>query len=76
MSGQVSKWILRKTVELLGEEEQSLCEFISSKLEKDNITAEEMAKELQPILEDESEVFALKLYRMIIYSVAKCRHNL
>ena len=72
----MSKWILSKTVELLGEEEQSLCEFISSKLEKEHVSASEMMKELEPILEDESEVFALKLYRMIIYSVAKCKLNI
>ena len=66
-----SKWVLKKTVELLGEEEQSLCEFIISKLAKESIAACDLVNELEPILEDESEVFVLKLYRMIIFEQIK-----
>ena len=71
VSSSVEKWVLQKTVELLGEEEHSLKEFVMKKLSKDTVSAEGLVKELEPILEEESSVFVHKLFRLIIYSILK-----
>ena len=71
VSSSVEKWVLQKTVELLGEEEHSLKEFVMKKLSKDTVSAEGLVKQLEPILEEESSVFVHKLFRLIIYSILK-----
>ena len=39
------------------------------------MSAPSLVEELQPILDEETEVFVLKLYRMIIYEVLKAEHK-
>ena len=59
-SALVQRWVVAKTVQLLGKEEKSLAEFVCSKL-RDGTAPRALMDELEPILEEETEVFVLKL---------------
>nr|CAD2145599.1 unnamed protein product [Meloidogyne enterolobii] len=66
MDSRVRPWINKKICEYIGEEEPSLvsfiCEKIDSRASPDNILAD-----LSMVLDDEAEVFTVKLWRLIVY---------
>jgi len=65
--GTVMKtWIAKKLVEYLGEEEESLTEFILTKLQE-HAPAQEVLDELSMVLEDDAVPFMMKLWRMLVY---------
>ena len=57
---------MKRTKEYLGEEVESLTSFIVTQL-KSRCRPQELLEELSTILEDDSEAFLLKLWRMIVY---------
>lgn len=59
-------WIVKKIVEYLGEEEESLTAFVVGKLDASCRPAELVA-ELSMVLDQDAEQFVLKLWRMLIY---------
>lgn len=61
---ELRTWVLRETKNLLGEEEQSLCDFVMGKVEQ-KATAVDLVKELQPFLDDEAPVFVKKLFNRL-----------
>ncbi|WOK92057.1 RNA-binding protein 25 isoform X2 [Canna indica] len=63
-------WISKKITEFLGEEEATLVEYIVSCV-KDHVQASTMLEMLQSILDDEAEMFVLKMWRMLIFEIKK-----
>lgn len=68
-------WISKKITEFLGEEERTLVDYIVSSTQE-HVTADEMLERLQSILDDEAEMFVLKMWRMLIFEVKKVETGL
>lgn len=63
---RIKPWVNKKIFEYIGEEEQTLVDFICSKvLSKCN--AKEILEDVAMVLDDESEVFVVKMWRLLIY---------
>ncbi len=63
-------WIVKKIVEYLGEEEESLTSFIVGKLNT-GCRPQELLDELCMVLDEDAEQFVQKLWRMLIYYALK-----
>jgi len=59
-------WITKKIVEYLGEEEKTLIDFIINKL-IGHTAPNEILEQLLLVLDEEAEVFIVKLWRMLIF---------
>jgi RNA-binding protein 25 len=68
-------WISKKITEFLGEEETTLVDFIVSNTCK-HVTAASMLELLESILDDEAELFVLKMWRMLIFEVRRIETGL
>ena len=58
---------MKKMREYLGEEEQTLTDFILTKLHK-RCAPSELLTELSAVLDEDALPFVVKLWRMLIYS--------
>lgn len=72
---RMKPWIQKKILEFLGEEEDTLVEYIVSNTRK-HTGAAEMLELLTTILDDEAEMFVMKLWRMLIFEVKKIETGL
>ncbi|KAI4328243.1 hypothetical protein L6164_020615 [Bauhinia variegata] len=63
-------WISKKITEFLGEEETTLVDYIVSSMQE-HVKASQMLDLLQSILDDEAEMFVLKMWRMLIFEIKK-----
>ncbi|KAH3764640.1 RNA-binding protein 25 [Pelomyxa schiedti] len=63
---RIKPWVSKKIVEFLGEEEETFMQFVTSKLEE-HIALESLLDQLTNVLEDEAEMFVIKLWRMLIF---------
>ncbi len=61
--------------EYLGEEETTLVEFIVSNIQK-HVSANTMLEQLEAILDEEADMFVLKLWRMLIFEVRRIETGL
>ncbi|KAK9117098.1 hypothetical protein Sjap_016045 [Stephania japonica] len=68
-------WISKKITEFLGEEEATLVDYIVSST-KEHVQASQMLEQLQAILDDEAEMFVLKMWRMLIFEIKKVETGL
>ncbi|KAL9401560.1 hypothetical protein Peur_005409 [Populus x canadensis] len=68
-------WISKKITEFLGEEETTLVDYIVSSTQ-DHVKASQMLEMLQAILDDEAEIFVLKMWRMLIFEIKKVETGL
>ncbi|KAJ4961660.1 hypothetical protein NE237_021570 [Protea cynaroides] len=68
-------WISKKITEFLGEEEETLVDYIVSST-KQHVQASQMLELLQSILDDEAEMFVLKMWRMLIFEIKKVESGL
>ncbi|KAL8106312.1 RNA-binding motif protein 25-like isoform X2 [Apium graveolens] len=68
-------WISKKITEFLGEEETSLVNYIVSTTQE-HVNASEVLDRLQTILDDEAEMFVLKMWRMLIFEIKKVETGL
>lgn len=68
-------WISKKITEFLGEEEKTLVDFIVSNTCK-HVTAASMLDLLESILDDEAELFVLKMWRMLIFEIRRIETGL
>lgn len=59
-------WIVKKIVQYLGEEEESLTHFIVSKLSA-HCSPQDLVQELSMVLDEDSDTFVCKLWRMVVY---------
>ncbi|CAI9092898.1 OLC1v1028256C1 [Oldenlandia corymbosa var. corymbosa] len=72
---RMKPWISKKITEFLGEEEPSLVDYIMSST-REHVAAAEMLDRLQGILDDEAEMFVLKMWRMLIFEIKKVETGL
>jgi RNA-binding protein 25 len=75
MDKRIKPWINRKIIEYIGEEEQSLNEFICSKIQ-DKQTPDKLLDDIKVILDDEAELFVKKLWRLLVYETESKRLGL
>jgi len=68
-------WISKKITEFLGEEETTLVDFVVSKTKK-HVAAAHMLELLESILDEEAEMFVLKMWRMLIFEIKKVETGL
>lgn len=68
-------WISKKITEFLGEEEATLVDYIVSST-REHVHASQMLELLQSILDDEAEMFVLKMWRMLIFEIKKVETGL
>ncbi|KAL3819213.1 hypothetical protein ACJIZ3_005118 [Penstemon smallii] len=68
-------WISKKIADFLGEEEVTLVDYIVSSTQE-HVDAGEMLERLQAILDDEAEMFVLKMWRMLIFEIKKVETGL
>nr|XP_027097833.1 RNA-binding protein 25-like isoform X1 [Coffea arabica] len=72
---RMKPWISKKITEFLGEEEPSLVEYIMSST-REHVEATEMLNRLQAILDEEAEMFVLKMWRMLIFEIKRVETGL
>ncbi|KAF2286633.1 hypothetical protein GH714_023049 [Hevea brasiliensis] len=68
-------WISKKITEFLGEEETTLVDYIVSGT-REHVKASQVLEMLQSILDDEAEMFVLKMWRMLIFEIKKVETGL
>ena len=68
-------WISKKITEFLGEEEPTLVDYIMSST-REHVKATEMLDRLQGILDEEAEMFVLKMWRMLIFEIKRVETGL
>uniref|UniRef100_A0A914HJL9 RNA-binding protein 25 n=1 Tax=Globodera rostochiensis TaxID=31243 RepID=A0A914HJL9_GLORO len=66
MEQRVRPWVNKKICEYIGEEELSLVSFICEKI-SNKTSADNILQDLSMVLDDEAEVFMVKLWRLIVY---------
>ena len=71
VQNKMRPWVAKKMVEFLGEEEGTLVDFVCEKLPV--LKPTELISQLQVVLEEESEVFVVKLYRMLIFEMIRAQ---
>ncbi|XP_059656054.1 RNA-binding motif protein 25 isoform X2 [Cornus florida] len=72
---RMKPWISKKITEFLGEEEKTLVDYILSST-AEHVKASDMLERLQIILDDEAEMFVLKMWRMLIFEIKKIETGL
>lgn len=68
MKQRVRPWISKKIVEYIGEDEPTLVEFICSKILLHS-PPEKIHEDISMVLDDEAEVFVMKMWRLLIYEI-------
>lgn len=75
MEKRIKPWVNKKIVEYLGEEEPALTDFIcTSVMTKQN--AESILNDIQMVLDNEADVFVVKMWRLIVYEIEAKRNGL
>jgi hypothetical protein len=65
---KMNGWVKKKIVEYLGEEEQSLINYICKKL-GEHTPPDQLLESLLQVLEDEASDFVIRMWRMLIYNI-------
>uniref|UniRef100_T1IML8 PWI domain-containing protein n=1 Tax=Strigamia maritima TaxID=126957 RepID=T1IML8_STRMM len=68
MERRIKPWINKKIVEYIGEEEPTLVDFICSKVMLGS-TPQCILDDVQMVLDEEAEVFVVKMWRLLIYEI-------
>jgi len=66
MDKRIKPWVNKKMIEYIGEEEPTLTEFICSKVIT-KLSPKSLVSDVAAILDDEAEVFVVKMWRLLIY---------
>ncbi|CAM4884946.1 unnamed protein product [Rotaria socialis] len=75
MEKRIKPWVTKKIVEYIGEEELTLTEFICSSIMSKK-SAETILYDIRVVLDDEAEVFVVKMWRLIVYEIEAKRHGI
>ena len=70
MGAKVGKWVSGQIEKLLGQQEDTLLNFVQGELNKHS-APDAMLSELSPILDLEAEEFVLKLYQIVVFESSK-----
>ncbi len=68
MEKRIRPWINKKIAEYIGEPEPSLTDFICSKVLAGS-APKAILDDVQMVLDDEAEVFVVKMWRLLIYEI-------
>lgn len=66
MEKRIKPWINKKIIEYIGEEEQSLVDYICQKVTARSVP-KTILEDVQMVLDDEAEVFVVKMWRLLVY---------
>ena len=66
MEKRIRPWINKKIIEYIGEPEAALVDFICSKISAGS-SPQIILDDVQMVLDDEAEVFVVKMWRLLIY---------
>ncbi|XP_059373291.1 RNA-binding protein 25-like isoform X1 [Carassius carassius] len=66
MDKRIRPWIKKKIIEYIGEEEATLVDFVCSKVMAHS-TPEGILDDVAMVLDEEAEVFIVKMWRLLIY---------
>ena len=75
MERRIKPWVTKKIVEYIGEEEVTLTDFICSSIMSKR-SAETILSDIRVVLDDEAEVFVVKMWRLIVYEIEAKRNGL
>ena len=68
MEKRIRPWVSKKIAEYIGEPEPTLSDFICTKVLAGS-TPKAVLEDVQMVLDDEAEVFVVKLWRLLIYEI-------
>jgi len=68
MERRIKPWVNKKIVEYIGEPEPTLVEFICSKVLMGS-QPQSIIDDVQMVLDEEAEVFVVKMWRLLIYEL-------
>jgi len=68
MERRIRPWINKKIAEYIGEEELALLDFICNKLQSKS-SAQSILDDVAMVLDEEAEVFVVKMWRLLIYEI-------
>ncbi|KAK6997940.1 RNA-binding protein 25 [Biomphalaria glabrata] len=66
MDKRIKPWVTKKIIEYIGEEEPTLTEFICQKVVAKS-TPQSIQNDVAMILDEEAEVFVVKMWRLLVY---------
>ncbi|CAG5126591.1 unnamed protein product, partial [Candidula unifasciata] len=66
MDKRIKPWVTKKIIEYIGEEEPTLTEFICQKVVARS-TPQSIQNDVATILDEEAEVFVVKMWRLLVY---------
>ncbi|CAF1577159.1 unnamed protein product, partial [Adineta steineri] len=75
MEKRIKPWVTKKIVEYIGEEEATLTDFICTSIMSKK-SAETILSDIRVVLDDEAEVFVVKMWRLIVYEIEAKRFGL
>ncbi|CAF0855959.1 unnamed protein product [Rotaria sordida] len=75
MEKRIKPWVTKKIVEYIGEEEVTLTDFICTSIMSKK-SAETILSDIRVVLDDEAEVFVVKMWRLLVYEIEAKRHGL
>ena len=65
---KMKPWVTKKILEYLGEEEKTLIDFIMGKI-AGHTAPGEILQQLALVLDEEADMFVLKMWRMLVYEM-------
>lgn len=68
MEKRIRPWVNKKIAEYIGEPEPTLTDFICSKVLAGS-TPKAILEDVQMVLDEEAEVFVVKMWRLLIYEI-------
>lgn len=66
MDNRIRPWVAKKVNAFLGEDDQSLCDFICEQIGQ-QATPEKILKDVAVIIDEDAEQFVIKMWRLLIY---------
>lgn len=75
MEKRIKPWINKKIIEYIGEEEASLVEYICQKV-VGRSSPRTILEDVQMVLDDEAEVFVVKMWRLLVYETEAKKNGL
>lgn len=70
VEAKMKPWVVKKIIEYLGEKEETLIDFVTSKLEEHSPPGA-ILEELSLVLEEDAEVFVVKMWRMLVFETLR-----